>query len=266
MSRISDIILRARDTLADPTGDRWSDDRLLRLIDEAQKDICRRAKLLRAKATLIVLEGKSIYQMPEDLLLLTRVLIDDKKIDFIDHEKLDELNETWETEIGKIEYIVLDRRNRHILKTYRIPSVSAENEYEFNDNFGIISNLTDFEFTSDFGILGNIVESGFEESIDDYGIIYDMYESDSITIYYIKKPSNIALITDELEIDSSFDMAIKYYVVGKALRDDMDTQNRVVGNEELQFYTRELNEAMKDDLYDFVRTGKNHIVKYTGAF
>lgn len=360
MSRISDIMLRARDTLADPVGDRWSDDRLLRLIDEAQKDICRRAKLLRAKTTLTVLEGKSIYQLPDDLLLLTRVLVDDKKIDFIDHEELDELNETWETEVGKIEYIVLDRRNRHILKTYRIPDASAvnkSNEYSFinsgyledityqadsdfgilvdgeeSDTFestcpldescgvttdgtlitnvydadgtylgqieqpfefstgdfgivgaitdtskdigvrdsayGFISELTDFEFNSDFGVLGTIAEDGFEENIDsDYGTISEIYESDShIIIYYIKKPSAITLVTDELEIDSSFDSAIKYYVVGKALRDDMDTQNRTVGNEELQFYTRELNEAMKDDMHDFVRTGKNHRVKYTGAF
>ena len=57
MSRISSIIIRTRDTLADPEGDRWSDERLLRLIDEAQKDICRRAKLLRTKKNIPIING-----------------------------------------------------------------------------------------------------------------------------------------------------------------------------------------------------------------
>ena len=39
MSRIDDILLRARDTLADPDSRRYTNDRLLRLLSDAQKDI-----------------------------------------------------------------------------------------------------------------------------------------------------------------------------------------------------------------------------------
>ena len=47
----------------------------------------------------------------------------------------------------------------------------------------------------------------------------------------------------------------------------MDTQNRVVGNEELKFYDRELAEAIKDDFADFTRSSsKQYEVRYKGAF
>ena len=359
MSRISDILLRARDSLSDPKGQRWSDDRLLRLLDEAQKDIVRRAKLLRAKTTIYVIEGQHEYKLPDDVLAITRVLVDDHKVDFINHEELDEVNPTWEIEQGSIKNIVIDRRNRHIIKTYRIPIdvvklstysfvnagyleditylansdygilvdgeesdsftstcplddacgvtvdgkllvdvydadgnyiVQVEYDFDFQNGdyglvgaitdlskdvgvrdstYGFVSDLTDFEFISDYGIVTDIQDDDMdiENFNSEVGTITEITESESkLIVYYVKKPNTIASIYDELEIDSSFDAALKYYIVGKALRDDMDTMNRQVGNEELQFYTRELAEAVKDDMHDFVRTGKNLEIQYTGAF
>ena len=99
------------------------------------------------------------------------------------------------------------------------------------------------------------------------GTITNVTETDTkLTVYYIKKPNTITSVDDELEIDDTFDAALKYYIVGKALRDDMDTMNRTIGNEELQFYIRELEEAIKDDMHDFVRAGKVYRTHYIGAF
>jgi len=357
LSRIADILLRARDSLSDPKGQRWSDDRLLRLLDEAQKDIVRRAKLLRAKTVIYVIEGQNTYKLPEDLLQLTRVLVDDRKVDLTNHEDLDERNPIWEVEEGEIINVVIDRRNRHILKTYKIPvyveklavyefknagyledityqpdsdfgilvdgeegdsftstcpldptcGVTSDGklvvnvydedgnyigqiEYDFeldsdygvvgaitdlskdvlvrDSTYGFVSDLTDFEFSSDYGVVVSFQDDDIdvENMNSDLGEITDITESDTkLIVYYTKKPSTIKSLDDELEIDSSFDTALKYYIVGKALRDDMDTMNRQVGNEELQFYMRELNEAIKDDMHDFVRAGKNYEVKYRGG-
>ena len=41
MARIEEILVRVRDTLSDPNKERWSDERLLRLMDEAQKDVAK---------------------------------------------------------------------------------------------------------------------------------------------------------------------------------------------------------------------------------
>ena len=352
MSRIDDILLRVRDTLADPLGDRWSTDRLLRLVDEAQKDICRQAKLLRTKVEIVVYEGQNTYKLPDNLLLLDRVLFNNKALPLIDHVKLDETNPGWETEKGLVKAVVFDKQNRANIKLYPNPIVdTTAGDYEFVpsvwledltynlDNYGIITQgetgdvitgdygitsdidslyyvyvppncscdnlmLLDDEISSDFGLVSEILtlekdfhandsSYGVTVSIDgysidkDFGLLatvkdedfnYENFNSDFgiltgwtvsnslLTVYYLKKPSTIKYVTDELEIDDIFDSAIKYYVTGKALRDDMDAQNRTVGNEELNFYTRELQEAITDDFIDFTRNdGKQYYVSYKGG-
>lgn len=354
MSRIEDILVRVSDTLADPNMERWPKERLLRLIDEAQKDICRRAKLLRTKVSFAVYDGLSTYKLPSDVLLLDRVLFNNKNLPLVSHNELDERNQTWETEVGEVQACVFDKQNRGYLKLYPIPVVdSTAGEYEFalakwqediiydmNTDFGVVVSgelgdtidsdygvlvdvdsfyyvyvppgckcdglteipdtissdygilaylatiekdikandstygvtvsIEDYAISSDYGLLASIVDDDFsiENFNSDYGILTGWAVSNSeLTVYYIKKPTTITSITSELEIDDIFDSAIKYYVTGKALRDDMDTQNRVVGNEELKFYDRELAEAIKDDFADFTRSSsKQYEVRYKGAF
>lgn len=352
MSRIDDILLRVRDTLADPLGDRWPTPRLLRLIDEAQKDICRAAKLLRTRVEISVYSNQATYKLPNDLLLLDKVLYNNKPLPLIDHVKLDEKDPAWELTTGETQYCVYDKQNRGTIKLYPIPIVdTTAGEYEFVpavwledieynlDNYGIITQgeigdvvdsdygitsdidslyyvyvppncscdnlmLIEDDISSDFGLVSEILtlekdfvandsSYGVTVSIDDYAIAndfgvlatikdedfsYENFNTDFgiltswtvsnslLTVYYLKKPNTIMDVTDELEIDDIFDSAIKYYVTGKALRDDMDTQNRVVGNEELNFYTRELQEALTDDFLDFARNdGKQYYVSYKGG-
>jgi hypothetical protein len=410
MGRIQNIILRARDTLADPDGERWSDDRLIRLIDEAQKDICRRAKLLRTKIPISVYNGIQIIYLPDDLLLLDRVVYNGKRVPLIGHSELDETVPGWETEEGTLTNIVYDKLNRGILKFYPIPNDVSEGgvfeftdtsylediSYQFNSDYGISVEVPEYtfenslaledinyEFSNDYGILtegqsgdtldsdygiatdittvsysecgcnplnsyisgeygvisdmvsldkevkvlespyGVITESGDFIVLDDYGVLSNAYTADvetltrdsgygvvsslegydlssdygilteisdedfdldiynvdfgvtvgfsttdaTLDVYYIKKPNTITSIDDSIEIDNIFDVAIKYYVTGKALRDDMDTQNRTVGNEELAFYDRELIEAIKDDYRDFTRSDNNQYkIRYNGGF
>jgi len=66
MGRIADILTRVRDSLSDPDADRWSDARLLRLIDEAQKDIATKNKLLRTTVNIQLFIDKNIYDLPSE--------------------------------------------------------------------------------------------------------------------------------------------------------------------------------------------------------
>jgi len=81
------------------------------------------------------------------------------------------------------------------------------------------------------------------------------------TIYYYKKPKTIENTTDVLEIDSSFENAIKHYVQGHALRNDKDTKSRVLGNEELSLYKEELKEIKKVSGRDY-STQNGHEIAY----
>jgi len=349
MSTVQTIITRVRDTLADPNGDRWDDDRLLRLVDEAQKDICRRAKLLRTKAEVGIYDNQGTYILPDDMLLLDRILLNGELLPLKSHGDLDKTyGDNWEEATGTPICAIYDKQNRQRIKLYPIPTDLGADEYTFSnpgyfedidyvlDNFGIIVDvpigdslspdygvtadvdyidylfntcntgcdpytLLDADINSDYGVVTNwtteLKDTGVHDEQfgvvvgiegltqnSDYGVLIDLNSddiqvenfasgvygvtvdisetSDSLTVYYLKNPDDITSLDDVLEIDSIFNAAIKYYVVGKALRDDMDTQNRVVGNEELDFYARELTEAISDDEQDFTRNDIQYNTEY----
>ncbi len=286
MSRVSDIILRVRDTLADPSGDRWSDERLLRLIDEAQKDICRRAKLLRTQLSVGIINSNANIKLPEDMLLLDRIIFMGKVLPLVSHLELDRKSDTWEEDVGMPEAIVYDKQNRGYAKLYPLPVSLDLSTYSFrspgyaesttpDDNiaadpdFGIVTDIEGLGQNSLYGILTSVSDNNPRETYrhKNLGVTTRIDETESlITIYYLKKPKDISELKDLLDIDTTYDIAIKYYVTGKALRDDMDTQNRAVGNEELGFYERELREAISDDTFDFTRNNTQYNTTYKGAF
>lgn len=345
MTRIENIFLKVRDTLADQEGTRWSTPRLLRLLNEAQNDIVIRAKVLRDKVTLPVYTNQSMYTLPDNVFLLDRALLNNSKLEFIDHTKLDIQQGDWETEEGITTHLVFDKMNRRQIKLYPIPKELTQNKYlvsadKYKDNiyyevdtygilttpvtgdiltsvYGIVSDVDfidyvlttlpctcdgiqvfDSELTSDYGELDSVTTvlkelvaqdpnygivtsiSGYSPD-NNYGIVtglndeFTMYSiygvttsiynvEDYLTVYFCKKPDTIDSIYDDLEIDSMFDSAIKYYITGKALRDDMDTQNRTVGSEELAFYDRELKEIISNDSLDFTRNDNNQF--YTNYY
>ncbi len=150
MSRISDILLRARDTLADPNGERWSDPRLLRLLSEGQEDIAKQTRLLKGELDIETLAGESVYDLPSDVWLITRASFDGCKLPLHTHHELDELVRTrainqedvyysrrgrgsstsdfgfadycWELDTGvDVEALIYDRRNADSVKLYPIP-------------------------------------------------------------------------------------------------------------------------------------------------
>lgn len=403
MNRIEKILVRVRDTLADPKGERWSDARLLRLLDEAQKDLCRRAKLLRSKTHFIVFDGQECYQMPDDFLLLDKVYINNEPIPLVGHTDLDNKYGKWDTMRGKVSGIIYDKQMRGNLRLFPIPDyengdkfkvVPSYNSYYYGKvrgSYGVVSNISDagqftngvygvtaevtgifqwqeeptdipkvivkeYKMESKFGLANSIVLDYTPEysvtpdygtisyvggmDIDVYGIVtgvegvegYNVNFTDTtgegvlfnilekpgyfsvftnrgmiadicnsvflenkgvitqielpdekdvvfsspyglaysatfvkniMEVLYIRKPKDIVNTGSELEIDDCFDSAMKYYVAGKAFRDDIDAQNRALGAEELQLYERELQEALSDDMLDFTR---NNSVQYETTY
>lgn len=353
-TRIQEILTRARDTLSDPNAERYTDERLLRLVDDAQKTIALQANLLRKKANIPLIEGQAEYDLPSDCRLITRVLRDSETpLELIGHENADRLyGDAWETEVGEVQSIIFDKLNNGIIKTYPIPGqigsatwspIAADaavwNPVSFNQTNGIMvdSGYVRDTFNSDYGVVADIdyvspfftdentcegytiVDDGtlsgefgilvsLEDALwtfedydplygivvgiegytlsGDYGVVAEFSsdlvnvyvngvyglltgfsdESTGLTVYYLKKPNNITSIYDELEISTSFDRAIKFYVTGMALRDDRDTQNRAVGNEELQFFQIELQQADKAGRHDGTASRTQYNANYIGAF
>lgn len=262
MGRIAKILLRVRDSLSDPNAKRWSNDRLLRLIDEAQVDIATKAKLLRTTANVAVTADKAIYDLPSDAIDVTRCVKaiplttgEQEKIKLLikSHADMDEIDPFWETETGtEIEFIVFDKLSPNQIKVYPISTIDDDiSTYLFPTDFGVTTDSTGDVVNPDFGVVTDITTTAtFTKSFNsDFGVLTDMDSVvASLIIYYNKRPATIddySLIDtgQVLEVDEVFDKAIKHYVVGMCLRDDKDTQNRQMGSEELLLYTEEVKFA-----------------------
>lgn len=304
--RIETIILRARDTLADANGERWSDDRLLRLVDEGQKDIAKHTRLLKGQTDIIVVPGQATYSLPADLWLITRAAFDDCLIPFQTHGELDELVRTqaiendhrysyrerrgygsyvppagsycWETDEGpRVEAVIYDRRNLDEIRLYPIPDTSEGDQYTFEtDNpeffgaelLGVTTGITDYSLDSVFGVVTDLYDPLVEQEnfFSVYGVVTEITESTGVAhLWYIKMPSDVTNMSDELEMPAMFDTALKHYVVANAFDDDYDTKFAEKAAKALGYYNRELGIAQETDAMDGVRNNQ-YRTDYRGAF
>lgn len=274
MNRVESILLKARNHLADPHKSRWTDTNLLAILSEGQQDMAAQALLLKKWVDLPVFYNESTYKLPEDFIKLeTAYILDENKtpLKYISYQDLDKKKkQAWEDKIGKPEFIVYDlARNSSEFLLYPKPDKDTEAATWLFDGepygvvtradgvimqsqFGTIvnSNVKDYEFTSRFGIVTNILE------IANY-----------LRLCYHYKPKDLTSLESELEVMPAMDKALKHYVVSQALRNDMDSMNRQVANEEFQFYQRELLNIISDSSRDYIHTKEELLqTRYDGGF
>lgn len=123
MTRIDKILLQVRDSLSDPDQERWSDDRLLRILSEGQKDIARQTQILKGESEIPLLAGQYTYDLPEDLYLLMRVVFGNEVISLMSHQDMDHMNLGWFSKYGPdIQALVYDKLDLHKIRTFPIPN------------------------------------------------------------------------------------------------------------------------------------------------
>ena len=227
MSRIDDILVRARDSLADHAKQRWTDDRLLRLVDEAQKDIARHSKLLKGTFDISLSIDVHTYELPEDMFLITRASFDDCEITLVSYDSMDEqakkdvLNRErydvterrlgrgftdlstsacWELDsAGYVDRLIYDNRNMGEIRVYPTPDESiAFNDYTFQQAGYLDPTL--YATDSPFGVLTDVATP--DTLIDALGVTVD---ADSIT-YLITDPDscNGAELVDDIGFSSPY--------------------------------------------------------------
>ena len=250
-SRIENILTRARDTLADPNAERWSDARLLRLLDEAHKDLAKQTKILKGQHTILVEIDVHTYTLPENLWLITRAAYADADIKLVSYDSMDErvrkdrlserpsdsrergygyrsaidytINRTWQLDDGpEITALVYDNRNLHDIRVYPIPNAGiADSNYEFtnagdisfdgDEMLGVVTDITDYTFNTPFGLLAELYEPSI---IVETGDVYGV----TTAINEAKKAVNIwyIRIPDELTtVDDSLETPTMFDVALK---------------------------------------------------
>ncbi len=159
------------------------------------------------------------------------------------------------------EAIIIDKSNLDEFRIYPILNdEELENSYTFSNEsgidldfsgaelFGTVTNIEDYTFDQVDGVVTGMYDPlvGAEVFNQLTGVVTGMGESvNKLTIRYIKTPDTLTSTEDELLTPKGFDAGLKYYIVGNALRNDLDQRNVDRGNQELVFYDRELLNAIK---------------------
>lgn len=279
MSVITDILTRARDSLADPEKQRWTDERLLRLLDEAQKDFARHTDILKGFATIPLVPEQQTYVLPKECWRITRAHYANANIPLYSFEHMDSVEVNWFVRrAARPTALVFDRRNEQEIRVYPIPDGSFSTvQYTFTNDtdpdyvgpaLGVVTSIDDFTFNSPFGIVTSLFSVDVEETwfSSVYGVVTSIGETDgSLVLFFIKDADDIVSTNQELELSSRWYFALQQYVVGRAFMDDLDTQYQQRGAAALQIYDRELNLAKVSASKDSTRATQ-YSTEYNGGF
>jgi len=65
-------------------------------------------------------------------------------------------------------------------------------------------------------------------------------------------------LTDKLPMSATYDSALKYFITGTTLRNDLAAGNRALGNEELRLYSAKLTRLLARAQMESVSSGSTN--------
>ena len=233
MARVADILERARDTLAEATPKRWKTERLLRALSEGQKKIAQELLPVRESCTIQLCSGYHTYKLDVTNIISeggTPIAISaiwnhaDDMCDFFITSLMEEVDEDWRTKVGDdVTHIIYNKQKPLIFRVYPTPNTTEMPT-------GETLNTTNEPFADAATICEAIATpSNFDITLET--------APRKLLIEFFHTPPPITTVADtNLLVPDYCDIALKHYVVGMTLRDDLDAQNRSFGVEELKLF------------------------------
>lgn len=270
MSRVEDILTRVRDIVGDTGKTRWDDTSLLRRFNEGQYDIGKKAEIFKKTAAIQLVKGQFLYTMPDDFIKLKEAMFAYEPLDIVPAQQMTRRHGAdWRlhTTTQEINTIVTDRQDRKTIRVYPRPFIDdLYDNYTFDpDTYGVSDTLTDYTFDAAYGVVGSIYDTELIDlNTSEFGIIVDGLEGKFLVVEYVRRPTFVSSVLEDHELPDAFDTALVKYTAGTALRDDIDTQNRAMGNEELVLYQNELNDVQAVGKQANTTIAKNNSAEYRG--
>ncbi len=250
MSRVQSIIDSARTVLSDENKTRYSDETLLKYLNDGLTDFVIKTKILKERIFLELSPTAAIYDLSPYVLEFIRFQYQTKAIPVLSQEELDKISSTWQEDSGDaVKCITLSDMKKGFLRVYPRPTTGTD-AIDQNSLYGALIDITINDDNYQIPSINDI-----EAGIENY-----------LTIFVVKKPKILTLSTtdSELELGSEYDLAFEYYVTARALRTDLDSLNRAFSAEQFQLYSQYLEEALKSNSYGNQNIG-DRTVEYRGG-
>lgn len=229
MSRIQDILTNVRDILDDQSKTRWSDEKLIRILNSGIKDFVLNTECLKDRLFLQLAINTATYDLSNYVLKFNRVQFMESVIESRTHTEMDKLSATWQTDTGpEVKYVVFDTLKEGSIRVYPIPTAGDEVVVQ-NQTYGA---LIDIYVNDDIFKIPSLVNA-------------DVGMTNYLVCNIVRKPNIVTIdtIDADMEIDSVYDRALEYFISGHCLRMDTDTNNRQFGAEQIQLYLQYVNKS-----------------------
>lgn len=237
-----DILSKVRYSLSDVDKERWSDLRLISLLNDAILDLALTTKLYSSSAFIRMQRNVSTYNVSNFALKLDRVEYLDSPLYFSTYAEMDR-SSSWQSVTSEIPtHIIYDLKNAGEFIVYPIPTIGSEDFY--TDTSSVYGIITSINYSND---------SYNPIMVDSFGEVSPPYIEECLKLFYTSKPTKVTSVTQDLDtvIDDFIVPAIVKYMCGNAFRDSMDTQNRQVGNEELVRYEMDKTSLINNKMINF---------------
>lgn len=229
---VSEVLVSTRDILNDPTGKRWDDTVLIRLLNDCISNFTLLTNYAKSRVFIGIETGISTYDLSSYAISIERVSYLNTILEAKSQEEMDFINPLWEDDIGEIpKYVIFDNLRQGIFKLYPKIITATANCITQNQAYG---GLIDISITDDLLLLPSLTTIAF--GTNKY-----------LSVYYIEKPATLTKVTDIISIPEIYKAAIVSYISGQALRLDQDTINRAFGAEQLKIYDSFVAKALSKE-------------------
>lgn len=256
MARVENILIRARDTLAEKTPKRWTTPRLLRALSEGQKKIAQETLCIRESCTIqlcneyhtYLLDTTNVVAAGGKAIAISAVRNHkDDSCRFVITSVMKEIAKDWRTKKSDdVTYVIYNKQKPLQFRVYPTPETSEISET------GASFNITEEPFADAATICEAIVTPS------NFDITQEKTPIKMLVEFFHVPPPIITVADTNLLIPEEFDIALKHYTIGMVLRDDMDKQNRSFGKEELGLFDTQYKFAQSLTTRNFVDQKEEH--------
>ena len=249
---VSELIKSIRYKVGDSQSKKWTDSRVIDLINEGLDDMSRKAHIKKVSLALPIVPYQRELVIPDDSFReLLRIKINGKKIRLVPFDKID-MKDNWENDVGTdITLVMYDKQNAKHLTLYPLLSETSTDYSALNDATGLLIDVPDIDRDYLFGIITSAAtdntitpENVYDPtSSDEYGAYTSIKDTFIIAnLVYSAQPNLVISVDDILDLDDSFRQTLIYYVSGMLLLDDNRTESVNKGTLFLQKYKLEMDE------------------------
>jgi len=249
---VSELIISIRYKVGDGQSKKWTDSRIIDLINEGLDDMSRKAHIKKVSTALPLVPYQRELIVPDDNFReLLRIKINGKQIRLVPFDEID-IKDNWQNDIGNnITMVMYDKQNVKHLTLYTLLSETSTDYEALNDATGLLIDVPNIDRDYLFGIITSVATNDIviptnvydPKSVNEYGAYTSIQDTFIIAnLVYSAQPNTVVAVTDTLDLDSSFKQTLIYYVSGMLLLDDNRTESVNKGTLFLQKYQLEMEE------------------------